>query len=165
MIPGQMNDQERRVLQDAVLSGSPKPRVVLEVGTYVFSQAIVIIWVCYQQTVWALVVGNLLGSDWSNEHYVIDGNLYWRAGGTSNSMKFAGASLDEWRARGHDLHSLIAGPLFAAPGKYDFRLQSNSPAFKLGFGRKAFIDWLCFGLYRFVLLVWFVVVMRIGAGA
>ena len=77
--------------------------------------------------------GNLLGSDWSNEHYVIDGNLYWRAGGTSNSMKFAGASLDEWRARGHDLHSLITDPLFVAPEKYDFRLQSNSPAFKLGF--------------------------------
>src|SRR5262245_29850229 len=36
--------------------------VVLEVGTYVFSQAIVILWVCYQQTVWALVVGNLISS-------------------------------------------------------------------------------------------------------
>jgi O-antigen/teichoic acid export membrane protein len=36
--------------------------VVLEVATYIFSQAIVIVWVCYQRTVWALVVGNLIGS-------------------------------------------------------------------------------------------------------
>jgi len=77
--------------------------------------------------------GNLLGSDWSNEHYVIDGNLYWRVGGTSNSMKFAGVTLDQWRARGHDQHSLIADPLFVAPEKYDFRFQRKSPGFALGF--------------------------------
>src|SRR5437588_225736 len=36
--------------------------VVLEVGTYVFSQAVVIVWVAHVPTVWALVVGNLIGS-------------------------------------------------------------------------------------------------------
>jgi len=79
--------------------------------------------------------GVLLGSTWKNDNFVLDSNLYWdtRLAATPNEMKFAGATLEQWRARGHDQHSLIADPLFVAPEKNDFRLKPNSPAFKLGF--------------------------------
>src|SRR5204862_732316 len=47
--------------------------------------------------------GALLGSDWSNDHYTIDGNIYFdaRPTATADSMKFAGTPLDKWRERGH----------------------------------------------------------------
>jgi len=79
--------------------------------------------------------GTLLGSTWKNDHYVMDNNVYWKAGtGASPAeLGLAGATLQEWRGRGHDLHSTIADPLFLAPKKFDFRLQRNSPALKLGF--------------------------------
>ncbi len=79
--------------------------------------------------------GVLLGGDWSQDQYQIDWNLYFdaRPGATPESMRFAGADLQQWRARGHDLHSEIADPLFLAPAQNDYRLKANSPARKLGF--------------------------------
>jgi hypothetical protein len=79
--------------------------------------------------------GDLLGSNWSNEHFTIDHNLYFDARNPDapDKTKFAGASLDEWKKRGHDEHSLIANPLFVAPEKGDFRLKKESPPLKLGF--------------------------------
>ena len=79
--------------------------------------------------------GNLLGSAWSNDHYDMDGNVYWdtRLAGTEVPKLFAGATLTEWRQRGHDLHSVIADPLFVDPKNLDFRLKKESPALKLGF--------------------------------
>jgi len=79
--------------------------------------------------------GDLLGSDWSNEHYVIDGNLYFdtRRSTSAESLTFAGVPLDAWRKRGHDTNSVLADPLFVAPDKGDYRLKPNSPALKLGF--------------------------------
>src|SRR5206468_2916431 len=81
------------------------------------------------------VSGTLLGGTWTNDHYVIDNNVYWSAGKVASAaeIRLAGATLQEWRGRGHDLHSTIADPLFVAPEKYDFRLQRDSPALKLGF--------------------------------
>ena len=79
--------------------------------------------------------GNLLGSNWSNDNYIIDHNLYFdaRPGTTSDSIRFSGASLADWRKRGHDTTSVIADPLFEAPAQFDFRLKKDSPALKLGF--------------------------------
>ena len=79
--------------------------------------------------------GTLLGSSWKNDRYVMDNNVYWNAGtgAPAAEISLAGATLQEWRGRGHDLHSAIADPLFVAPEKYDFRLPPNSPALKLGF--------------------------------
>src|SRR5207249_303080 len=79
--------------------------------------------------------GNLLGSDWSNDNYTIEGNIYFdaRPTATADSMKFAGKLIAQWRDRGHDVHSQIADPLFVAPQRFDFHLQPNSPALKMGF--------------------------------
>ncbi|HMJ05073.1 MAG TPA: right-handed parallel beta-helix repeat-containing protein, partial [Chthoniobacterales bacterium] len=79
--------------------------------------------------------GNLLGTSWKNNQYVIDHNLYWdtRAAGDVTKMKFSNATLDQWKARGHDTNSVIADPLFVDAAKFDFRLKPNSPALKLGF--------------------------------
>ncbi len=75
--------------------------------------------------------GRLLGSNWNNDRFVMDYNCYWDAG--TGDVHFQGQSLDEWQARGHDQHSIIADPLFVDPENYDFRLQPDSPVFELGF--------------------------------
>ena len=60
-----------------------------------------------------------------------DRNLYWRADG--KPMEFYGQSFEEWQAKGVGAHSMVADPLFADAGRYDFRLKPGSPALKLGF--------------------------------
>jgi len=79
--------------------------------------------------------GNLLGSSWKNDRFVIDGNVYWdaRAAGNTTKMKFSNATFEQWHARGHDTNSLLADPLFVDAAKNDFRLKADSPALKLGF--------------------------------
>jgi parallel beta-helix repeat protein len=79
--------------------------------------------------------GSLLGSDWQGDHYLMDHNIYWDARPDANpeAMRFSGATLEDWRARGHDLNSLLADPLFVAANKFDFRLKPASPAFQFGF--------------------------------
>ena len=79
--------------------------------------------------------GSLLGSNWGNDHYGMDGNLYFdaRPDATAEAMRFAGVPLAQWRQRGHDLQSIVADPLFEDPLHYDFRLKPQSPALKLGF--------------------------------
>jgi parallel beta-helix repeat protein len=79
--------------------------------------------------------GVLLGSTWKNDQFVMDQNIYWdaRPDAKPEEMKFAGATLEQWRARGHDQHSLIADPLFMSPTQDDFRLKPESLALKVGF--------------------------------
>jgi parallel beta-helix repeat protein len=79
--------------------------------------------------------GNLLGSTWKNDRFVIDNNVYWdtRVGTNVEKMKFSSAPLEQWQARRHDTNSLVADPLFVGAAKNDFRLRPDSPALKLGF--------------------------------
>lgn len=79
--------------------------------------------------------GVLLGSTWKNDKFILDRNVYWDTRLATNpaAMKFSNATLEKWHERGHDQHSVIADPLFAAPRKDDFRLKSKSPALRLGF--------------------------------
>jgi hypothetical protein len=79
--------------------------------------------------------GNLLKGDWSGDKFQMDWNLYFdaRPGAKPESFALGQGSLEQWRERGNDRNSIVADPLFVAPQQSDFRLQSNSPAFKLGF--------------------------------
>jgi hypothetical protein len=79
--------------------------------------------------------GDLLGSNWSNDHYAIDGNVYFdaRPGASAEAMKFTAMNLEQWREHGHDNHSIIADPLFVDAAHYNFQLRPDSPALKLGF--------------------------------
>lgn len=79
--------------------------------------------------------GQLLGSSWRNDRFVLDHNLYFdrRAGTDDAALQIAGGTWSQWRARGHDTHSVIADPLFVDPDRDDFRLRPESPAFALGF--------------------------------
>lgn len=78
--------------------------------------------------------GNLLGSNWSNDKFTIDYNLYFDARpGASVEKMFKDTSLAAWQKRGHDEHSVIADPLFVDAAKGNFQLKTDSPAFALGF--------------------------------
>ncbi len=79
--------------------------------------------------------GDLLGSNWSNNNYKMDNNIYCdiRDAASPDKIKFSGTTFEEWKKRGHDGHSRIIDPLFIAPEKDDFRLQKDSPALQLGF--------------------------------
>jgi parallel beta-helix repeat protein len=74
--------------------------------------------------------GRLLGNNWSGG-LKMNHNLYWDARG--GDLWPAGKTWADWQSSGMDTESQIADPLFAGPGNFDFRLQPNSPARKLGF--------------------------------
>jgi len=75
--------------------------------------------------------GKVLGSNWNNDHFTVDNNLYWDCAG--NELRFGKLSFAEWQAKGHDVHSIVADPLFENIKAYDFRLKHDSPAYTLGF--------------------------------
>ncbi len=75
--------------------------------------------------------GKLLGSNWKDDKYRFDSNVYWKVGG--EEFKFAQWTWKEWQERGQDVHSKIADPLFVDPSNHDFRLKDNSPVLDLGF--------------------------------
>lgn len=76
--------------------------------------------------------GDLLGSNWSNDKFTIDHNVYFDAR-PGSKITFKGATLEQWQARGHDKSSIVTDPLFVDPTKNDFRLRPESPALRLGF--------------------------------
>ncbi len=75
--------------------------------------------------------GSMLLGNWGNDLYTIDSNLYWEASG--KPVLFGDQTLEQWRKRGHDLHSVVADPLFVDPQHGDFTLKPGSPAIALGF--------------------------------
>jgi hypothetical protein len=75
--------------------------------------------------------GRLLGHNWKGDGFRMDRNVYWDTRGLT--PRFSAWSWDEWRARGKDLNSVIADPLFVNAASGDFRLRPESPALKLGF--------------------------------
>jgi hypothetical protein len=79
--------------------------------------------------------GNLLAGDWSGGQFEMDGNVYFdaRAGAGPNTLRFGSDTLDQWRARGHDQNSIVADPLLVVTRENYVQLQTNSPAFKMGF--------------------------------
>jgi hypothetical protein len=61
-----------------------------------------------------------------------DNNLYWNAAG--EPVTFLGdVTLEQWRAKGLDAHSVVADPKFVDAARFDFRLKPDSPALRLGF--------------------------------
>ncbi len=74
----------------------------------------------------------LLGSNWKDNNFKLDRNLYWHGG---KPVLFPGdLSLERWRVeRGQDQQSLVADPLFEDAANDDYRLKAGSPAFELGF--------------------------------
>ncbi len=72
-----------------------------------------------------------LGWHWSKGDFWFDRNVYWDARG--RPLTFAGATLDEWRRRGMDVHSIVADPLFVDPDRGNFTLRPGSPAREVGF--------------------------------
>jgi len=75
--------------------------------------------------------GAMIGGNWTEDRYNMDYNLYFDA--SLKPVTFEGASLDEWKKRGHDQHTIIDDPRFVDPRSGNFTLPSNSPALKLGF--------------------------------
>jgi hypothetical protein len=75
--------------------------------------------------------GPLLGSNWSDNNYKMDYNLYWRTDG--KAIEFSKFKKEEWNAKGQDVNSIIADPMFVDPEKGDFGLKAGSPAEKIGF--------------------------------
>ena len=65
-----------------------------------------------------------------------DDNLFYHPGGdyyVKLGKSGEDVSLTEWRNIGYDQHSIVADPKFVNRANRDYRLQSGSPAFALGF--------------------------------
>jgi hypothetical protein len=74
----------------------------------------------------AITAGSL-NTEWAK----CERNLYYDA--TGAPVEFQGLSLDDRKAKGWDLGSIVEDPLFLDPKNGDFRLKPGSPAAKIGF--------------------------------
>ncbi|MBU0606288.1 MAG: right-handed parallel beta-helix repeat-containing protein, partial [Armatimonadetes bacterium] len=75
---------------------------------------------------------------WKPEHVTFDRNLVYCGGEAprvrATAVRGPGRDIwGKWQALGQDTASVVADPLFVAPGKQDYTLPKSSPAFKLGF--------------------------------
>jgi hypothetical protein len=75
--------------------------------------------------------GYLLASNWKDANVKLESNLYYDASG--KPVKFVDADLAAWQATGKDAGSVIADPKFVDAAHFDFHLQPDSPAVKIGF--------------------------------
>lgn len=75
----------------------------------------------------------LLGSNWADDNFRMDRNLYFQASGKPVTFP-GGLTLGQWQQqRKQDQHSISADPGFVDPQHDDFRLQPDSPALQVGF--------------------------------
>ncbi len=63
----------------------------------------------------------------------MDWNVYFNPNLSADQVRFGEATFEQWRARGKDIHSTYADPLFIDPARGDFSLKAGSPALALGF--------------------------------
>ena len=75
--------------------------------------------------------GALFGGAWKDANVKLDKNLYFDASGTP--VKFEDLDFAAWQKLGKDAGSMVADPKFVDPGRFDFHLQADSPAAKIGF--------------------------------
>jgi hypothetical protein len=73
------------------------------------------------------------GSKKVNSTFEMDYNIYYNPNLQSDSVVFSKWNLKEWQGKGKDTHSSFTNPLFTNPAAFDFTLQKNSPALKMGF--------------------------------
>ncbi len=76
-------------------------------------------------------IPNRWGNAWADSNFVMDYNVYWNP--NHPDFMFRDWTFTEWKARGNDVHSLVADPMFEDPKNGDFTLLPGSPALKLGF--------------------------------
>ncbi len=86
-------------------------------------------------------IPQMLGGVWDSGNWRVASNLYWS---TAGAPRFKGMDFTAWQAKGYDVGSIVADPLFVAPAAGDFRLKPGSPALALGFKP---IDPAAAGLY------------------
>jgi Right handed beta helix region/GH141 insertion domain len=75
--------------------------------------------------------GKLLDGKWDDNHFRFDKNVYYSVSGAP--VEFSKWAFKDWQARGQDLHSLMANPLFVDPERGVFTLERGSPALTMGF--------------------------------
>jgi hypothetical protein len=86
-----------------------------------------------------LVGGN--SYDFSTHPIISDLNLFWDVSGAPVTFLKGGygrrtdvaVELEEWQQMGYDTHSIVADPSFKDMLRYDYALNDDSPALKLGF--------------------------------
>jgi hypothetical protein len=68
-----------------------------------------------------------------NSTFEADYNIYYNPSLPLDSVLFYKFNWQQWQHNGKDVHSLYTDPLFIDAEHYNFNLQKNSEAFKLGF--------------------------------
>ncbi|MBI5834845.1 MAG: right-handed parallel beta-helix repeat-containing protein [Armatimonadetes bacterium] len=76
-------------------------------------------------------VGHLVDNAWPRANCELDSNLYWNRRG--NAPRWGDLDLAAWQAKGQDVDSVVADPMFVDPEHGDYRLKPGSPAAKVGF--------------------------------